>query len=614
MRISCCLHRRMLAGVWLLLTLPLGLWVLHGFLSPPPHVRVQIEEPFNHGFVSEAARLSVRGFRATAKGFALGPRSEGEIEYSVRTGKPLTRWSAITLQWYGGEVGVRSAVDLLGLEGPQRLLEDRSLAGTRLPLPASVAERGEIALRFSAQNATDQERFLLDKLVIQAWEGPPVPRPDVLWVGGIFLAFSLGVAGFATHPRRTALVGLMLTVAMVIRYVNLLRVAMAPLDPDAQGYRAYAHVLTWIGPHGFYSASFGEREPLYPAVVRLALRLLGDSDLSLRLLTLALSIGVVYLTFRLGQALFGFGGGLGAGMLLALSVPAVIESGRGLRVELETLLLTGSAWLLLGTRGSLTLGRAGLAGLLAGALLLTRFPYAPALILLFATCAWRHRELGWRAWRAILVAAVITTVLVLPHRVALALRHADAAYDAHRTLRWIANQEFQGQPGFPSPAALVQDPYAGPRITLGQYYLSLHSVWEVIWRSIRGLGRAILHLSLVGYVEEVRTVLGLRLGWVDLVLAALGVVGLGVLTGRGDAGWMPLVLFLGLAHVAFVYDLDLPDYRYRMILQVMPLFALAAVAGGYWIMTRVRLTFFASRTPFSTDGSFSGLASTKEGS
>jgi uncharacterized membrane protein YqjE len=118
----------------------------------------------------------------------------------------------------------------------------------------------------------------------------------------------------------------------------------------------------------------------------------------------------------------------------------------------------------------------------------------------------------------------------------------------------------------------------------------------------------------VGYVEEVRTVLGLRLGWVDLVLAALGVVGLGVLIGRGDAGWMPLVLFLGLAHVAFVYDLDLPDYRYRMILQVMPLFALAAVAGGYWIMTRVRLTFFASRTPFFTDGSFSGLASTKEGS
>ncbi len=586
MRISCCLHRRMLAGVWLLLTLPLGLWVLHGFLSPTPHVRVQIEEPFNHGFVSEAARLSVRGFRATAKGFALGPRSEGEIEYSVRTGKPLTRWSAITLQWYGGEVGVRSAVDLLGPEGPQRLLEDRSLAGTRLPLPASVAERGEIALRFSARNATDQERFLLDKLVIQAWEGPPVPRPDVLWVGGIFLAFSLGVAGFATHPRRTALVGLMLTVAMVIRYVNLLRVAMAPLDPDAQGYRAYAHVLTWIGPHGFYSASFGEREPLYPAVVRLALRLLGDSDLSLRLLTLALSIGVVYLTFRLGQALFGFGGGLGAGMLLALSVPAVIESGRGLRVELETLLLVGCAWLLFGPRGSLSWLRGLLAGLLVGALLLTRFPYALALLLLFVASMWWHRASGWKAWRPLLVGMAIAGVLVAPHRIALALRHGDTGYDVHRTLRWIANQEFQGRPGFPSSEEVMRDPYAGPRMTLGQYYLGLHTPWEVAWRSVRGLGRAVLNLSPVGYVEEVQAVLGLPVRWVDPLVAVLGVIGLGVLAGRQDTRWIPFVLLLSLIHVAFFSDLGLPDYRFRMILQAIPFFAVGVIAGGRWVLAR----------------------------
>jgi 4-amino-4-deoxy-L-arabinose transferase-like glycosyltransferase len=604
------LCRRILAGVWLLLAFLPVLWVLRGLLVPPPHVRVQIEEPFNYGFVSTAAHLSVRGFHATSKGFALGPHSEGEIEYRVHTGEPLTRWSAITLQWYGGEAGIRSTVDLLGPEGPQRLLEDRSLVGTRLPLPASLANPTEIRLRFIAQNATGEERLILDKLVIQAWEGPPAPLPNVYWVGGIFLALCLGVAGLRARPKQTVLVGLLLTVALVLRYVNLLRVAMAPLDPDAQSYRAYAQALTWIGPHGFYSASFGEREPLYPALVRVALTLLGDSDLSLRLLTLALSIGVVYLTFRLGRALFGFGGGLGAGMLLGLSVPAVIESGRGLRVELEALLLTGSAWLLLGKRGSLTFGRAGLAGLLAGALLLTRFPYAPALIVLFAASAWWHRDLGPRVWRPILVATTIALVLVLPHRVALALRHGDEGYDVHRTLRWIANQEFQGQPGFPSPEGVVRDPYAGPRITLAQYYFGLHSPWEVAWRSARGLARAGLNLSPVGYVEEVRAVLGLRLGWVDILVTALGVIGLPILMSRRNAGWIVLVLLLGLVHVAFVYDLDLPDYRFRMILQVMPLFAVAVAAGSRWILARMVVVLPGARWSAARDGSLSTLAST----
>jgi 4-amino-4-deoxy-L-arabinose transferase-like glycosyltransferase len=560
-----------------------------------PPVRLQVEEPFNHGFVSDDARASVRGFIATPRGFALGPRSAGEIEYSVRARKPFTRWSTITLQWYGGEKGVRSTVDLLEPERAQRLLENRSAVGTQLPLPASLVDRTEITLRFSAQNATDREHLILDRLVIQAWEGPPASLPNVSWVGGIFLALSLGVAALGGQPKQTVLVGLMLTAALVLRYINLLRVAMAPLDLDAQGYRAYAQTLTWTGPHGFYSASFGEREPLYPALVKLTLVSLGNSDLSLRLLTLALSVGVVYLTFRLGRALLGFGGGLGAGTLLALSVPAIIESGRGLRVELEALLLTGSAWLLFGRRGSLTWGRAVLAGILIGALLLTRFPYSLALVLVIASSAWWHRAMGWRAWRAILAAVIIAAVLVLPHRMALALRHGDAAYDTHRTLRWIANQEFQGRPGFPSPEGLARDPYAGPRITLGQYYLGLHSPWEVAWRSARGLARAILNLSLVGYAEEVRAVLGFRMGWVDILAAILGVMGLPVLIGRRNAGWTVFVLLLGLAHVAFVYDLDLPDYRYRMILQVMPLFALAIIAGERWVTAWVRLKLLPGR-------------------
>lgn len=69
-----------------------------------------------------------------------------------------------------------------------------------------------------------------------------------------------------------------------------------------------------------------------------------------------------------------------------------------------------------------------------------------------------------------------------------------------------------------------------------QYYFGFHSPWEVAWRSARGLARAVLNLSLVGYAEEVRAVLGLRLGWVDTLVAGLGVIGLPILMSRRNAG------------------------------------------------------------------------------
>ncbi len=603
------LRRQILAWAWLLVTVPLGAWVLRGLVAPVPAAVVQVEEPFTYGLVSPAARLNVRGFRATPRGFELAARSGGDIEYRVRTAQPLTRWSAVTLQWYGGEAGVQSTVELVTPDGPQTLLRNRSMAGTRFSLPESVVGGTEIFLRFEARNATDQERMLLDKLVLQSWDRPLPVLPDPVWLVGTFLAVALGIAGLTTHPGRTALVGLALALALALRYVNLLRVAMAPLDPDAQGYRAYARMLTWIGPEGFYSAAFGEREPLFPAIAKLAFSVLGDSDLALRMLTMTLSIAVVYLGYRLGREVLGIGGGLATALLLGVAAPAIIESGRGLRVEMETLLLVSAAWLLMGKGGAFPWTRAALAGTLCGALLLTRSAYAPALAIMIPVAAWWWRA-DRRVWRQLLVAAGIAAILVLPHRLALATRHGDPAYDVHRTLRWVANQEFAGQPGFPPAAALIQDPYAGPPLTLGQYYFGLHSPWEVIGRSLRGLGKAVLNLSPVGYVEEVRAVLGLRLGWVDLLIASLGVVGLSVLAFRRDAAWVPAALLLALAHVAFLYDLSLPDYRFRTILQGMPFFAVAVAAAGCCIAARMLAMFRSTRPVRIASPSPSGLVST----
>jgi len=575
--------RRPIAGLWLVALGLTGLLEIRGLVSAMPPTILSVEEPFTQGVVSEAGRVVQHGFLPTPKGFAVGPGQQGELEYRLRLPRPLTPWSAITLQWYGGEAGVHGTLDLLGPNGPLRLLTDRSMAGSRLSLPASLSGTTDLVFRFTAQNATTAERLVLDKLTVQAWDGPPPAFPRPGWVGAFVLAAVLGLAGLSRRPRRAALVGGVLGLAVMLRYLNLLRVALAPLDPDAEGYRRFAELLTWFGPQGFYSAGFGEREPLFPALVKLFLGALGDVDLSLRLLTLGLSVAVVWLGYRVARELLGFGGGLAVGTFLAVSVPAIIESGRGLRMELESLLLLGLGWLLFGGGRGWSYGRGVWAGLCAGLLLLTRFPYVVAVLLLLGAAAWWHRGPGRAAWRPILVALAIAGLLVVPQRIALAVRHGDPAYDIDRTLRWIANREFAGRPGFPPPAAVERDPYAGPRITLGDYYLRLHAPGEVVWGSVRGLGRAIGNLSLVGYAREVQAVVGFPVGWLDLVVTALGAVGLGLLCRQRETAWLPVLLLLGLGHVAFVYDLDLPDYRYRMILQVLPPFATAVVAGTRWL-------------------------------
>jgi hypothetical protein len=587
----------MAAVVWLTASLAAGLVIAREIARPAPAIRVAVEEPFSAGVVSPQAAVAVSGFRATPRGYALPPNGRGAIEYRLRVERPLTAWSALTLQWYGGEPGIASRIEWVGNGPPRLLAESRNVIGGRLALPREAAGRQEIWLRFSAANAGERERLILDKLVLQSWEGPLPTRPRV-WVPVLVgLAVAAVFAGLSRSPWRTAALGAILLLALGLRLGNLERVLDAPLDPDARNFREYAHAMTLSGPTGFYSAAFGEREPLYPALVKAALAVFGDTDTSVRLLSLSLSMGVVALGYGLGRSLLGPAAGLAAAALLAVSVPAIIESGRGLRVELEALLFTGSAWLWLGRPGSLTFARGLLGGLVGGALLLTRFPYAPTVGLLLLAAAWWHRQQGAVRWAALGLALVLAAAAAAPHRVALAARHGDAAYDAHRTLRWIANQEFQGQPGFPSVEEVVRDPYAGPRITVWEYAVRLHTPGELLWRSGRGLVRAVQNLGPIGYAEEVRALSGLRLRWLDGVVAAVGALGCALLLRGRATAWVPLAAFLGLMHMLFLYDLGLPDYRFRMILQASPLFAAAAAAGGGGLLAWARACRPAAAIP-----------------
>lgn len=589
--------RRIAAGAWLLLGLVAAGILLRAYGQPFPPVLVEVEEPFSEGLVTARASVTAQGFRAVARGYALPPRSRGVLEYRLHTERPFGPWSTLTLQWYGGEPLLESRVEWLGDGASRVLAEGRSLVGERLHLPTELAGRRGALLRFTAENSGTEERLVLDKLTLQSWEAPPPPRPSPWALGLVGLAVVSGCAGLSRSPRRAAALGMILLLAVGLRLANLERVLATPLEPDAQGYRDHARSMTLVGATGFYSAAFGDREPLFPAVVKGALRLFGEGDGGIRLLTVAFSGGTLALAYAVGRGAAGTTAGLVAATVMAVSVPAVIESGRGLRVELEALLFTGCAWLWLGRPGGLTARRALAGALLGGALLLTRFPYAPAIGLLWLAAAWRHRQRSAVRWGALALALIVVTAMAAPHRAALWLRYGDPAFDTHRALRWIANQEFQGQPGFPSPTEVVRDPYAGPRVTAWDYYFRLHTPAEVLWRSGRGLVKAMVNLGPIGYASEVRAVSGFSLRWLDGLAGALGVLGAVALARRRETGWIPLAACLGVAHVVFVYDLDLPDYRFRMILQVLPLYAVAVAAGLQRVVDSAAISISRRRSP-----------------
>src|SRR5258708_8445232 len=114
-----------------------------------------------------------------------------------------------------------------------------------------------------------------------------------------------------------------------------------PLDPDAVAYRRYADSFQWwaLFDHGVFSGNFAEREPLFPIVVNAYFQVLGSSDFHLRVVSVTLSIAVGVLSVIAARRRLSWWPALAVGFLVALSPPLIDESVRGLRLELEMLVL-----------------------------------------------------------------------------------------------------------------------------------------------------------------------------------------------------------------------------------------------------------------------------------
>ena len=381
-----------------------------------------------------------------------------------------------------------------------------------------------------------------------------------------------------------------------------------PLDPDVTMYRLYADRLNWFSSEsGFYSAAFGEREPLWVAIFQLWQAWVGNGDFAVRLLTSLLSTAVVVLTGVFLWRWIPERIWVIAGMLMVSLNPSLIEeSYRGLRSEMMTLGFI--TFLILSLPVENRRFQAAKAGIMVGLWALLRGPALGIAFGLWGTL-WLIGKVYYRRsvqpWfppgysiKKIFLAAVIAICLFVPHLYGLQKRYGDWKWPSYGYARWNANMEFPnrfGTPGFPTLEEFEKSPYSGPRISFTDYLFDLHTPLQVVryqllgWVELFGyqaLSYSASRTPLVVQLTERRIEgIGHLMGPTFVFAIVLGLISLAAwfrfLFDR-NLWWVPPMLLWGTSYVALLYHVRLVE-PIRHSVHVYPLVVLAAVWGIRWV-------------------------------
>jgi hypothetical protein len=209
---------------------------------------------------------------------------------------------------------------------------------------------------------------------------------------------------------------------------------------DPYTYLQYAREM-----RNFYAAH--RREPLFPFATRVSLRVLSNQDVAVSFASAAFSVLVIWATFELGAAAFGFWVGIGAGLLVAVEKDLIAWGVGGWRDDafMAGVLLVSIAALRFSRSPSRT--AALMLGITAGAACLVRITslsfIAPVFLMLLAT-----RDGVRERARRLATAAMVAAILVAPFLVNCWRVYGDPFYaiNVHATVY----QEAEGRPGDPS--------------------------------------------------------------------------------------------------------------------------------------------------------------------
>ncbi len=298
------------------------------FFEKDPKLIGEVTENFNNGVLQRPDLLASEGFVLGPQGWVLPPHTSGRLIYRSPQAVPPGAGVLAYLFFYRPSEQVHNALKLYpaGKEIFATIAKDIHLRGDRIDLTPYLPPGGAFELVFEAANDAGSALPILGDIKFRMFDGrPPVP-PSPLGMTLGFLFSSIAIALLSPGWKRTLPFVLILSVGFYVRYANFEWVIYTPLDSDAVGYRSFADRMTLLGENGFYSGNFFNREPFSLLVAKIFFQIFGSSDTHLRLLSLLLSLGAVYLVYKLAGDLFGLGWGLVACSVVALNLPLARES------------------------------------------------------------------------------------------------------------------------------------------------------------------------------------------------------------------------------------------------------------------------------------------------
>jgi hypothetical protein len=593
---------RLLWGVALIVALLGSAPVFRFIASSGQSWNAEVVEDFVGGRVwSTHAAITNIGFKSNLQGWYLPAATSGTFVY--RISKPAGVALGTQVWFYGGGRGITSSISV-SLEGSPsvELVRDVNLDGMPLDLPAAASD---VAIEFSAVNRTRSDVLVLDKLTWGKLTGVPPPAPPGASYAAIGLVVGLLVAAFNTGRRRVvvgATLGVLGAFIVATRLTMLAENAWLPLDPDAVGYRLYADRFEWWPPwgNGLFGANFSFREPFFILVTHAFFTIFGSSDFHLRVTSALLSIGAMVATVVAARRVLSWPLATTVGFLVATNAVVARESVRGLRTELEMLLLL-VLYLQLDTamrRDRLADSvRSGLAG---AALTLTRTFYLPAVLVGAAIAFFRGRAALRRSVVLFTICVGIAVLALAGHRFGMLARYGDANWDTSIYARAFANSEkFLLNKDLPHPELfptleqyINEGPEAGPHITYMQYLFELHSPGELIRDTVLGYGDTFISFEGVT-VPMAPRFLNDMLDWLVRLLGLAGLAALAATSWR-DRRRLLIPALVGSAILFAAYQIHLGAERYRLIVMAYPL---VVVAGAWFADGAVRRAAASAALP-----------------
>lgn len=585
--------------------------IVHG----APQLRQALREPVILGLDEHLTNIEPKqiswlresaGGRWGRYGWYLAPHEQG----SLRIQLPFSKVGILKLRFWAYSAGSLIVRVEEGTRVHQISTEELDSRQIRIPI------QGPTELTLSASNQISEEQLILDRFSATWSEEDdrlpsymPLALGIAVMLAGVLVLRPRGVTvGWREWVAVAAILGATL-VGAEERWQFLDMARGHPVDSDVVSYMAYARSFDWFTTgHGFYSGSFGEREPLHVAGLNVWFQLWGDTFPAARLYTVTQSVLFIA---ACGVFVWQVSGkwflGAAASWVLALNQVVVEESVRGLRTESMTLLLLVaiSLWLRArGWRGAVLLGTA------IGSMALLQSPAITIVSGLlgvgWAVNVWRERygyevlpPSQWKLAHVVFV-GVVAVALYIPHTYGLYTVYGDPAKPSNGYARWNANFEFPeriGTQGFPTAAEFAANPYAGPRLTYGEYLFGLHSIPALLKGQIVGWieSTSYMSTSVTPHVKEyiflfhasgMSAVLRHITGVVIVVFAlslSLTVIGWLDLWRWPQLWWVPFLSLWGTWYAAFLYSVRLVE-PFRHTGHVYPVLILCLLWGSYRVV------------------------------